>query len=177
MKKLLLVLLLAFPLLAGNLELKEGFVAAHTEMLMDSTIDPLNAHVSADMSIDGDDLLSLKGKIWVEMELFSSDNADRDEHMHEADEATLFPSATYTISSLTKEKEANAYTIHGSLNFHGQDKAFMAEAEVIEKDGMITISSKSSLLVSDYGVEMPCMVFMCVRDQVDIFAKVVLVRK
>ena len=177
MKKLLLVLLLSLPLFAGDLELKEGFVAAHTEMLMDSTIDPLNTHVTADMSINGDDLLSLKGKILVDIGLFSSDNEDRDEHMHKADEATLFPLATYTISSLTAGTEKNAYTIHGTLNFHGQENAFMADAEVLDKDGVITISAKSSLLVSDYGIEMPCMVFMCVRDQVDIFAKVVLTRK
>ena len=176
MKKLLLVLLVSLPLLAGNLTLKNGFVAAHTEMMMDSTIDPLNNHLQADVSINGDDLLSLKGKFWIEMGLFSSDNEDRDEHMHEADEASLFPKAIYNLSSVTMEEDG-VYTLHGNLEFHGQTKPFMATAEITDKNGEITISATSKILVSDFGVEMPCMVFMCVRDQVDIFAKAVFTKQ
>lgn len=176
MKKLLLVLLLSLPIFAGNLELKEGFVAAHTEMMMDSTIDPLNHTLQADMSMTGDDLLSLKGKLWVEMALFSSDNTDRDEHMHEAYEEKAFPLATYNISSITVDKEG-VYMIHGSLEFHGVEKPFMATAEIKEANSEITLSATSKILGSDFGIEMPCMVFMCVRDQIDIFAKAVFIKK
>lgn len=176
MKKLLLVLLLSLPVFAGNLSLKEGFVAAHTEMMMDSTIDPLNNNLKADMSMQGDDLLSLKGKMWVEMALFSSDNADRDEHMHEANEAKSFPLATYHVSSVTIDTDG-IYTIHGNLDFHGITKSFMATAEIKDVDGEISISATSKISGSDFGIEMPCMVFMCVRDQIDIFAKAVFIKK
>ena len=176
MKKLLLVLLLSLPVFAGNLSLKEGFVAAHTEMMMDSTIDPLNNNLKADMSMQGDDLLSLKGKLWVEMALFSSDNAERDEHMHEANEAEAFPLATYDVSSVTVDKDG-VYTIHGNLDFHGITKPFMATAEIKDVDGEISINATSEISGSDFGIEMPCMVFMCVRDQIDIFAKAVFVKK
>jgi len=176
MKKLLLVLLFVFPLFAGNLALKSGFVAAHTEMMMDSTIDPMNSELHGNMSIEGDDLLTIKGKLWVELDLFTSDETDRDDHMDEAQEIQKFPIATYTVSSLTKNTDGS-YTIHGTLDYHGENKPFMANAEITDKNGLITISATSKLLVSDFGIEMPCMVFMCVRDQVDIFAKAVLIRK
>ena len=176
MKKLLIVLLLSFPLFGDVLNLKEGFVGAHTEMIMDSTIDPLNTHLKADISIDGDDLLTLKGKFFISMDLFRSDNDDRDEHMNEANEVSSFAQATYTVSSLTKSEKENMYVIHGTLSYHGVSKAFMADAEILNTDGAITINATSSLLMSDYGVEPPCMVFMCVRDQVDIFVKAVLIR-
>ena len=66
MKKILLALFLTIPLLAANLQLKSGSVAAHTEMLMDSTIDPLNNSLNADITMDGGDVTTLRGKFWVE---------------------------------------------------------------------------------------------------------------
>lgn len=175
MKRLLFLLLLILPLFAGNLQLKEGFVAAHTEMLMDKTIDPLNSNLQADMSMKGDDLSSLRGKLWIEMKLFSSDNDDRDENMHESNEVGKFPFATYTISDVTKNDDA-AYTINGELDFHGQKRAFILKSEITLIENEVTINATSKFLVSDYGMEMPCMMFMCVRDQVDIFAKAVLTK-
>lgn len=175
MKYILFALLISIPLFAGNLELKEGFVAAHTEMMMDSTIDPLNNNLHADMSMEGDDLMTLRGKLWVEMNLFSSDNAKRDKNMHESNEVEKYPLATYTISSLTHIKE-NAYTLNGELTFHGQTKPFTLNALISLRDAVVTIDATSKFLVSDFGMEMPCLVFMCVKDQVDIFAKAVLTK-
>lgn len=175
MTKLLFVLLLTLPLFAGNLQLKKGFVGAHTEMMMDKTIDPLNSNLHADMNMEGDDLTSLRGKLWIEMKLFSSDNDDRDEHMHESNEVAEFPLATYTITDVTKS-DGIIYTINGELDFHGQKQAFTLKSEIILSENEVIINATSNFLVSDYGVEMPCMIFMCVRDQVDIFAKAVLTK-
>lgn len=173
MKHILFALFLTLPLLAGNLELKEGFVAAHTEMMMDSSIDPLNNDLHADMSMEGDDLMTLRGKLWVEMSLFSSDNAKRDKNMHETNEVEKYPLATYSISTLTHIRE-NAYTLNGELTFHGKTKPFSFNTEIFLTGETVTINATSKLLVSDFGMEMPCMLFMCVKDQVDIFAKAVL---
>lgn len=176
MRNLLLSLLLAFPLLAAELSLKEGFVAAHTEMVMDSTIDPLNNMLNAQLSIQNDDLTTLSGKLWIEMNLFSSDNEDRDEHMHEANEVDKYPLATYTLTKVTHVQNED-YTLEGTLDFHGQSKPWKMNAQIIDKDNTLTINATSSFLVSDFGMEMPCMVFMCVRDQVDIFAKAILLKQ
>ena len=174
MKRLVFILLCSLPLLAGNLTLKEGFVAAHTEMLMDSTIDPLNNTLRADMSIQGDDLLSLKGKLTVEMSLFVSDNSDRDKNMDEATEVNTYPLASYTITDVTKAEGANNYVLEGTLDFHGKQNPLTFNAEIMHADKTVTINATSMILVSEYGLEMPCMMFMCVRDQVDLFAKAVL---
>ena len=44
----------------------------------------------------------------------------------------------------------------------------------MQTDKTVTINATSMILVSEYDLEMPCMMFMCVRDQVDLFAKAVL---
>jgi len=170
MKKFLIVLLLALPIFAGSLHLEEGFVAAHTEMLMDSTIDPLNTGLKAEVSID-EGIESLKGSFSIEMNLFSSDNEDRDEHMHEATNALNFPLATFTIAEILKEEGENNYLIKGDLNFFKERKELTFRSEILQDDSSVTISATSKILVSDYGMEMPCMMFMCVRDEVDLFVK------
>jgi len=171
MKKILLVLLLALPLLAANLQLKNGSVAAHTEMMMDSTIDPLNNALRADITMENDDITTLKGKFWVEMNLFISDKSDRDKSMYKEVEADKFKLATYTISSVTKTDGENSYTINGVLNFHGKEKPLTAKAKITITNGALAIEATSMILVSDFGIKMPCMVFMCVRDRVDLLVK------
>lgn len=171
MKNILLGLLLALPLLAVDLELKSGSVAAHTEMLMDSTIDPVNNSLQADISIENNDITTIKGKFWVEMTLFKSDNSDRDANMYKEIQTDKFKSATYTVGSVTKIDGEDSYMIDGTLNFFGQEKALSAKAKITTVDGSLLIEANSMILMSDFGIKMPCMMFMCVRDQVDLLVK------
>jgi len=174
MNKLIIIFLLSIPLFSGNLELKEGFIAIHTEMLIDKTIDPLNSSLQAELSINKDDFLSIKGKFWIEMKNFVSDNTDRDKEMHLANDILTFPLTTFALNTLEATAEANIYILHGDLNYFKKTQPFSAKAEIIIKDEIITIKATSSLNVSEYGVEMPCLLFMCVEDKVDIFVKAVL---
>jgi hypothetical protein len=48
----------------------------------------------------------------------------------------------------------------------------MFNSKITQKDGEIFIESTSSFLVSDFGIEPPCMVFMCVRDKVDLVSQI-----
>ncbi len=175
MKKLLLVLLFGLPLVAADLQLKEGFVAAHTEVLGDSTIDPLNNDLRAELSITDDDITSLRGELSVKMDLFVSDNSDRDENMNEATEASKYPLATYTITSVSKSEDLNSYTISGTLDFHGTKNTLDFHAEINWQEDTLSISGISTILLSEYKVEAPCLLgFLCVEDKVDLFAKAVL---
>ncbi len=168
MKNILLILLLSLPLLATNLTLKNGYIAAHTEMLMDSKIDPKNDYLQADLTISDLDITTIKGKFWIEMGLFTSDKSDRDEDMYKDLQTGKFTFATYTISSITKTDTPESYTIDGTLDFHGVQKALSATAEIKNVDGSLSIHAVSEILVSDYGIEMPCLFFMCVRDKVEL---------
>lgn len=167
MKIFLLVLFLNLSIFAGNLELKSGFVSAHTEMMMDSNINPINSNLFADIDINGD-ITTISGKFWVEMNTFVSENSDRDESMHKNIEVGRFKVATYTISKISKSDKKNTYVVYGRLNFHGISRDIGADAEIFYKDGILKFRVTSMILMSDYGVEMPCMVFMCVRDRVDL---------
>ncbi|QHG90357.1 YceI family protein [Sulfurimonas sp. CVO] len=171
MKKIFTMLLLTLPLFAINLELKSGYVAAHTEMIMDKTIDPINNHLKADITIENSDITTIRGKFWVEMTLFTSDKSDRDKSMYKEIEADKFAFATYTISNIVKTEQEDGYVINGTLDFHGEKRELSAEAKIRSVEGSLVIEATSNILMSDYEIEMPCLMFMCVRDQVDLFIK------
>ena len=171
MKKLLIVLLLALPMLAADLKLFQGSVEAHTEQVMDSKIDIVNHSLHAQISMQDDDITTLSGKFWTDMDAFVSENSDRDENMYESIEATTFKLATYTISSVTPSEEKDVYTINGKLDFHGEEKELIAKAKIVSTDDGLTLNATSMIMFSEYGIEMPCLVFMCVRDQVDLTIK------
>ena len=175
MKIIILSLFMTLCVFAQNLTLKEGLVAAHTEMLMDATIDPLNTFLNADVSINQNDILSLRGKFWIEMGQFSSDNKDRDEYMHEANKINEFPLANFTLMNLT-QNEDKTYTIKGNLEFLGVVKPLEANAEIIDKDNEIKISVHTQIHAKDFDLEMPCIIFMCVDEKIDIFVKAVFIK-
>ena len=171
MKKLFLGLLLSLPLLAGSLQLQDGSIEAHTEMMMDSEINPLNKSLQADVSIEGVNINTLAGKFWVDLNLFASDKKDSDEHMYKSLESTKFTSATFSILNVQATAEKDIYSINGKLNFHGVEKALEAKAKIYFENNTLHFEATSMINMPDYGIEMPCMVFMCVRDQVDLVVK------
>jgi len=175
MKTLLLTLLLALPMMAGNLQLQKGFVQSHTQMIMDSKIDSVNNTLHVEASMDGDDITTLRGKFWVDVGLFVSDNEDRDEHMDEATEAKKFPLATYEITSVKKTAD-DYYTLNGTLEFHGVKKEISFDAQILNSKDSVKISASSQIKGPDFGVEMPCMVFMCVDDEIDLLVELTLSR-
>jgi len=175
-KTLILSLLLSLPAFADKLYLQEGFVAAHTQIMFGGGIDPLNTGLQADLSINENDISSLTGKFWIAMELFSSDDKGRDEHMHESTQTQKYPLATYTLSKVTKIEGNNNYSLEGTLNFFGQDRPLTAKSQIILDKGILSIKATSKISMNNYGLEMPCLVFICVEDNVDLFIKAVLAK-
>lgn len=167
MNKLLIGLLFSLELFAGALVLQSGSVQAHTEMMLDSEINPLNSQLSADVSMEGSNIATMSGKFWVDMNLFKSDKEDRDEHMHESLDSMNFKLATFSILSVSKRPEANMYDIAGKLSFHGVERDLKAKAKITIDGTKISFHATSMINMPDYAIEMPCMVFMCVRNQVD----------
>ena len=177
MKTLFFILCLNLSLFSNDLHLQKGFVAIHTEMLLDKTIDPLSTSLQADLSIQDSDINSLRGVFIIHMKLFSSDNKNRDEAMHKLNEVKKYPFAKYTISNISKAEGNHMYIINGILNFHGKEKALEAKAEILYQDNILTLNATANILASEYNLEVPCLFFFCVRDKIDIFVKSELIVK
>lgn len=167
-------LLLVSSVYAGNLSFEAGTIKAHTEVFGDSTIDPISKKATSHLSMDGSPA-SLKGSIEVSMSDLFSDNKKRDEHMQEALESVSFPKAVFDIKEVSA-KGGDAYTLKGTMNLHGVNRVISFDGTINEEGNKVHIKASSSLKMSDYGIKPIKMMFLTVRDQVDLSVDVVLKR-
>lgn len=167
-------LLLVSSVYGGNLSFESGTIKAHTEVFGDSSIDPVFKKATSHLSM-GETPTSLKGTVEVSIADFISDNAKRDVNMRETMESDKFPKASFEIKEVVS-KGGDAVSLKGSLTLHGVSKPFSFEGSVNEEGSKVRIKAKSSMKMSDFGITPPKMVFLTVRDQVDVSVDMVLKR-
>ncbi len=179
MKFLVLSLILGMSLIAGELSLQSGSVMGTTGVVGDSNIDPKNNNISTKLLMDGSDITSLHGSVSVEMAMFKSENADRDEHMQETLESEKFALSAYTITAVEALETPNNYILKGELELHGVKNALDFNAKITLAGDTLTIDATSKINVEDYDIEMPCLLgfTMCVDENVAISAAAVLTKK
>lgn len=166
--------LMAVSVYAGNLSFESGTIKGHTEVFGDSTIDPVFKKAASRLSMD-DSPASLRGVIEVSVGDFISDNKKRDEHMYEAMERDIFPKATFDIKE-TVAKGGDNYLLKGSMNLHGVTKPMSFDAVINEEGSKVHIKAKNTMKMSEFGITPPKMMFLTVRDQVDLSVDIVLKR-
>jgi len=167
-------LLLASSLSAGSLGFESGLIKAHTEVFGDSTIDPMSKKATSHLSMEGTPS-TLKGSIEVSMSDLFSDNKKRDEHMQEALESSTFPKAVFDLKEVVS-KGGDNYVLKGTMNLHGVSKAMNFEGTITEEGNKVRIKAQSSMKMTDFGIKPIKMMFLTVRDQVDLSVDVGLKR-
>ncbi len=175
MKKLSLILsiLLSFAF-GGSLSFESGIIKAHTEVFGDDTIDPIFRKVSSKLTIDKN-IESIRGNVLVEMKNFMSDNSKRDEHMQDALESKIFPSASLNVQEIMP-KGGDNYAIKGNLLLHGVTKPVIFQGTIVQNGKTVHIKAKDSIKMSSFGIKPPKMVMLTVRDQVDLSVDLLLKR-
>lgn len=175
MKTMLLgALLLGASVYAGNLGFESGTIKAHTEVFGDSSIDPVFKKAHSKLMMEAEPA-SLRGSIEVAITDFISDNKKRDASMYETMESDQFPKASFEIKEMIP-KGGDSYTLKGTMSLHGVSRPMSFEGSVAEEGNKVRIKAKSVMKMSDFGIKPPKMVFLTVRDQVDLAVDVVLKR-
>jgi len=175
MKKVsLAVLALVASMYAGNLSFESGVIKAHTEMVADSTIDPMTKKINSHLSMESDPK-TLRGSIDASMLDLISDNKKRDEHMLETLNCDKFHQSTFEIKEIMA-KGGDNYTLKGTMNLHGVTKPMSFDGTVSEESGKVHIKATGSMKMSDFGIIPPSMMFMKVRDQIDLNVDILLKR-
>ncbi|WP_310438720.1 YceI family protein [Sulfuricurvum sp.] len=168
MKKIvsLAAILLAASAFAGNLAFESGSIKAHTEVFGDSTIDPTAKKATSHLSMDTAPA-TLRGTIEVSMSDLVSDNKKRDTNMQETLESSTFPKAVFEVKEVVAKGGDNVI-LKGSMTLHGVTKPMSFEGTLSEEASKVRIKAKSTMKMSDFGITPPKMVFLTVRDQVDL---------
>lgn len=166
MRYVLLAFLMSSSLFSASLVFTQGDVTAHTSVFGDNHIDPKSNVITSHLTIDNHDITSLKGSVEVSLVEFKSDNEDRDAHMIEVLNTQTYTQTTYTVTSVTPA-ENGQYTIQGTLNLHGVTKPISLTGTVTTNNDQLTIHASTSFKMSEFGITPPKLLFLTVRDQVD----------
>ena len=165
-KKLLLIFVTPLILLSSELQLVEGSIKAHTEVFGEPNINPMTNKINTNLSIN-DGIESITGDITINAMSLVSDSSDRDANMYETLGAMDFSTINFKVLNISKSQDG--YTIGGVLNLHGVSKGVEAKGVISNiKNNMIDLNSKFTIKMTDYGIEPPTMLFLTVRDEVDI---------
>ena len=165
MFKLLVILSLALFANANNLTVQNGEIKAHTEVFGDSEINPTTKNVKADLTIENS-IESIKGKIYFETLTLISDKKSRDEHMYELLQVEKFKTISFDIRSITKNE--TDYEIKGALTLNGITKNIKAKIIINQQNNEILLNGGFSFNLTDFNLEPPTMLFLTVRNQIDI---------
>ena len=165
MFKLLVILSLGLFANASNLTVQNGEIKAHTEVFGDSQINQTTKNVKSDLTIE-DTIESIKGKIYFETLTLVSDTKSRDEHMHELLKIEKFKTISFDIRSITKNE--TDYEIKGALTLNGVTKNIKAKIIINQQNNQISLNGGFSFNLTDFNLEPPKMMFLTVRNQIDI---------
>jgi len=106
-----------------------------------------------------------------------------EEHFNESyAETAKYPKTTFRGKLLNFDKtklstSPQKYTIQGTLNFHGVDKAVSSIASVYAKDGKIYVQGKFVARPVDFKVTIPKMVTKKVAENVNVEYNYILVKQ
>ena len=171
MFKLLVILGLVLGANATSINVQSGEIKAHTEVFGDSEINPTTKNVKADLTIE-DTIESIKGKIYFEVLTLVSDKKGRDENMHELLKIEKFKTISFDIKRITKN--GNVHDINGVLTLNGVSKNITAKTTIIKDNNQITLKGGFSFNLTDFSLEPPVMMFLTVRNQIDISYNILL---
>ncbi|MEI7011757.1 YceI family protein [Leptospira licerasiae] len=105
-------------------------------------------------------------KIEIPLSQIKSGDENRDEHIIESLGYPTITNISFTSTSITAKD--NEWTISGNLTIKGKTKAIKSVA-TIQKEGQDTIlSGKFQVLMSDFDVERPSLLFATAKDEVSI---------
>lgn len=171
-KRIIFFLVVPLMVFGSNVILKDGLVEAHTKVFGDSSINPSVRKIHANLSMSNNDFTSLRGTISFNISDFRSTNSSRDEHMQEMFEMKTFPTITFQINNVIKK--AKNYILEGTLSMHGVKKNIAVMCSIEPNGTIFTMQSNFNVKVTDYGMEQPTLLFLTVRNRVDIDAKLTL---
>lgn len=174
MFKLLIVLSLVLFANASNLSVQKGEIIAHTEVFGDSEINPTTKDIKADLTMN-DTIESIKGKIYFDTISLISDKKTRDEHMYELLQAEKFKTITFDIKSIVKTDVD--YEIKGVLTLNGVQKNIKAKISINKQNNQLLLTGGFSFNLTDFSLEPPTMMFLTVRNRIDISYNITLEAK
>lgn len=165
MFKIALFLILSLGAFANDVSIVKGKIKAHTEVFGDSEINPQTTHIKSLLTI-ADKIESIKGEVFFETLSLVSSKKDRDEHMYKLLDSEVHKVISFTIKNIVKN-ETN-YDINGVITLNGVKKEITVKSDINEQNNQIVMVGGFSFNLTDFNLEPPTLLFLTVRNQIDI---------
>ena len=108
----------------------------------------------------------------VKLNTFDSKNSNRDSHLIEVTDGLTYPNISFVSTAVTAAG-AGKYKVNGKISFHGVEKPteFIMAEEV--KGSKRTFTGSFQILIEDFKIERPSLMFVKTDNEVKIDLKVV----
>lgn len=152
------------------------FHISHPAKEYDSFLTPDGGH--GKISLDPQALERTTATFSIKVDHFSSDNVRRDSHMLETMEAFVFPTIEWTVDELSNISGPLTPGVHsgvasGPLTVHGVTKRLEIPIELtVGGQAELTIGASFSILLEDFGIDRPTLVFVPIENELPIIVKV-----
>lgn len=165
MYKITVLILLALSVNASDLIFSKGELKAHTEIFGENNINPATKQIKSNLSMQNS-VDSLKGIISIKSLSLKSDNSGRDEHMYEVLNAKVHPYIKFDLKSISQTEKS--YKIKGLLTINGVTNTVESSADITNTKTFLNLSGSFSINLTDFNMEPPALLFLTVRDKIDI---------
>lgn len=165
MFKVLVFLFVGIFANAMNFSVVSGEIMAHTEVFGDSKINPKTNEINGELFFNNS-FESLKGEIYFKTLSLVSEKKDRDSNMYELLNSDKFDTITFKISQISKYEDR--YKIDGLLTLNGVSKNISSLALISLENNQLVLNGDFSILLTNFDMKPPTLLFLTVRDQIDI---------
>ena len=175
----LLALAVAAPAEAKDIEtgkVNVTFHIAHPAKEYDAFLMPDGGY--GKISLDPTAIENTTAQFIIKVDHFNSENTRRDSHMLEVLEAFVFPTIEWNVKKVSGVSGPLTPGVHaahaeGPLTVHGVTKTLKTPIEItVGGQGELTIGAQFTILLEDYGVDRPTLVFVPIENELPIIVKV-----
>jgi polyisoprenoid-binding protein YceI len=158
-------------------EAEVTFRISHPAKQYDASLLPGGAQAIA--RFDPTDLAATELDMTIDVVRFDSDNSRRDSHMIETMEALIFPTITWQVRGLAGASGAitpgeHQVTATGPLSVHGATRDLSIPVKlVVSEDGTVEASSSFIVLLEEFGIDRPKLVFVPIENEVPVQVRMV----
>ncbi len=166
---------------ASALEVETGkvdvtFHISHPAKEYDALLVPDGGHAS--LAVDPLAIENTTAAITIKVDHFNSDNTRRDSHMLETLEAFVYPTIEWKvekIDNISGPLTPGGYSglASGPLTLHGVTKQLEIPIELtVGGQAELTIEASFTILLEDFGIERPTLIFVPIENELPIGVKV-----
>lgn len=171
--------------LNGEWNIAEGSKVYWSVTTSRETVNFVNEGVQGSWTVNVSDSAAMKGEGRVDMSRLDSGNAQRDEHVKQADffDVAVYPEAVFTATSFSAlpaewtEGTSVPVEMTGTMTVRGVEKEVVFQTEAAYSGGQLMLSGTTTVTFSDFGLTNPHSIVLETENELEVRLELILAKK